>query len=347
MVRELDPYELPVKMTLREAGVRFIADCESRNLATESIGKCRLMIREMEEKLADHEVKAISVDDLARYREQWKASPITALKKLERLRAFFRFSMDRGWTRFNAAVSLRKPKAKIRPTLPFSDSEVEKILWATEIYPIKGIYREKSRERIRAFVKLLLYSGLRIRDAVTIEFDRFDEDGRIMLYTQKTGQPVFVPVPQDVVTDVISLRREGNRWPFWPGDGNPKSAVGDWQRSLRTLFKLAGVKGHAHMFRDTIAVRLLEKGVPLETVAVILEKIPRDKEARTYAQVSPPPPRIGAAFSSIYILEPLLYTHARAWRKVGQQRSANAIARRKRRSPQRKNRLQITAASRR
>jgi integrase/recombinase XerD len=30
------------------------------------------------------------------------------------------------------------------------------------------------------------------------------------------------------------------------------------------------VKGHAHMFRDTLALRLLEKSVPLETVAVIL-----------------------------------------------------------------------------
>jgi hypothetical protein len=47
-----------------------------------------------------------------------------------------------------------------------------------------------SRKRIKAFVRLLLFSGLRIRDAVTIEFNRFDSDGKILLYTQKTGQPV-------------------------------------------------------------------------------------------------------------------------------------------------------------
>jgi len=47
--------------------------------------------------------------------------------------------------------------------------------------------------------RLLLFSGLRIRDAVTIEFSRFNDEGKLLLYTQKTGQPVFLPLPADVV----------------------------------------------------------------------------------------------------------------------------------------------------
>jgi integrase/recombinase XerD len=47
--------------------------------------------------------------------------------------------------------------------------------------------------------------------------------------------------------------------------------VGDWQRSLRRLFKLAGVPdAHAHRFRDTFAVELLLAGVPLERVSILL-----------------------------------------------------------------------------
>ena len=58
---------------------------------------------------------------------------------------------------------------------------------------------------------------------------------------------------------------------FWTGESKKKSAVGDWQRALRKLFKLAGVHGgHPHRFRDTFAVELLLKGVPMERVSILL-----------------------------------------------------------------------------
>jgi integrase/recombinase XerD len=45
-----------------------------------------------------------------------------------------------------------------------------------------------------------------------------------------------------------------------------------WDRSLRQVFKLAKIEGrhNAHRFRDTFATSLLSKGVPLETVSVLL-----------------------------------------------------------------------------
>jgi integrase len=58
---------------------------------------------------------------------------------------------------------------------------------------------------------------------------------------------------------------------FWSGRSKPKSAVGNWQRALKRLFVLAEVPtGHAHRFRHTLAVSLLQAGVPLERVAVLL-----------------------------------------------------------------------------
>jgi integrase/recombinase XerD len=46
---------------------------------------------------------------------------------------------------------------------------------------------------------------------------------------------------------------------------------GIWQRTLQSLFELAGIKnGFAHRFRDTFSVSLLLAGVPIEQVSILL-----------------------------------------------------------------------------
>jgi integrase len=45
----------------------------------------------------------------------------------------------------------------------------------------------------------------------------------------------------------------------------------DWQHDLREVFRAAGMPdGHPHQLRDTFAVGLLEKGVPMEEVSKAL-----------------------------------------------------------------------------
>jgi len=67
---------------------------------------------------------------------------------------------------------------------------------------------------------------------------------------------------------------ENGEYFFWSGLGNPKSCVGDWQRSLRRLGEIAGVHIHAHRWRHTFATDLLSKGVPVSEVAAILGNSP-------------------------------------------------------------------------
>ncbi len=58
---------------------------------------------------------------------------------------------------------------------------------------------------------------------------------------------------------------------FWTGESEIQSATGDWQRTLKGVFEQAGIPdGHAHRFRDTFAVGLLQAGVPMERVSVLL-----------------------------------------------------------------------------
>ena len=57
----------------------------------------------------------------------------------------------------------------------------------------------------------------------------------------------------------------------WTGESKVQSATGDWQRTLKDVFELATIPdGRAHRFRDTLAVTLLQAGVPMERVSVLL-----------------------------------------------------------------------------
>lgn len=92
---------------------------------------------------------------------------------------------------------------------------------------------------------------------------------KLFLFTAKTGTAVYCPLPPVVINALNEI--PGSTYYFWTGLSKPKSVVGDWQRSLKRLFRLAGVPdAHAHRFRDTFSVELLLAGVPIERVSILL-----------------------------------------------------------------------------
>jgi len=94
---------------------------------------------------------------------------------------------------------------------------------------------------------------------------------RLFLYTQKTGVPVSIVVPDFVIRALALTPRKTSNFFFWSGIGNPESAARSWQTRLRKLFRLVGVaNGHAHRFRDFFAVELLLAGIPIERVSILL-----------------------------------------------------------------------------
>jgi hypothetical protein len=68
--------------------------------------------------------------------------------------------------------------------------------------------REPTAIRLRALVLLLHYSGLRSTDAATLSRNRITGD-KLLLYTAKTGTPVFCPLPPVVIGALGAIPEKG------------------------------------------------------------------------------------------------------------------------------------------
>jgi integrase/recombinase XerD len=264
----------PARKSTGQAWEEFLADIAARKLNDSTIRKYKLLKRQMEDFAQRCGLRVLvdfDLSKLSQFRSEWKDGPRSSAKKLERLRAFFRFAQKRKWVTDNPALDLKAPKISLCPTLPFSREEMVRILAATDQYkeemPSHGI---ENGRRIRGLVLLLRYSGMRIGDAVNFSTDRL-EGSRLFLYTQKTGVPVNTILPEFVLSALETTPKVTEKFFFWSGRGKLESIVRSWQTRLRRLFKLAGVpNGHPHRFRDTFAVELLLAGVPIERVSILL-----------------------------------------------------------------------------
>lgn len=270
-VTESEPKDTNEPITIQLAGDKFLADAKARKLNESTIYKYRLLFKQVSDfaqMRGLRYLKELELTTLDEFRSEWKDGPRSSLKKLERLRAFLRFSERRKWIDNNPAVDLKAPKIQNRPTMPFTHAEMLKILAAFEKYTARaGV---ANAQRLKAFVLLLRYSGMRIGDTVQCGVDRITGN-KLFLYTQKTGVPVHCVLPDFVVGELEAAPKSSAGHFFWTGKSKLHSAIGKWQRRLKTLFALAEVQGgHAHRFRDTFAVELLLSGVPLERVSVLL-----------------------------------------------------------------------------
>ena len=264
----LFPTEKVESPTIENAIEDFLADCRERELAAATIYKYEILTKQLNAFANDKGLKDLSemtAERVKQFRLTWKDKRLSAYKKNERLRTFFKFFQK---YMENPVPRIGTPKEKT-PIKTFTDEQIEKLLEACGRYSTQGIHGATNRDRIRAFILLMRYSGLRISDATTLRRDKIDKKGSLYLRTTKNSTDVWLPLPPDVIDALHALPKHGEYF-FWTGNGQAKAAAGDWQRSLSILFKLAGVKGHSHMFRHTFATELLTKGVSIETVAEIL-----------------------------------------------------------------------------
>ena len=221
-------------------------------------------------------VAGLSRELLIDYQAEWEAmypSCNTRQMVQARLKNFLRFCYDSNWlARVPGLSSIKTDEA---PTLPLTPKEYAKLLKTVP----NSVPDSKKTARVRALIQLMRHSGLAIRDAVTLRGDELIHDVgkklfRAVTARQKTGTHVSVPIPRDVAQELLFVLNGNPVYVFWTGNGEERTAVSHWQADFRKLFKDASITSEdnmvSHRLRDTFAVDLLEKGVPLEEVSKLL-----------------------------------------------------------------------------
>jgi integrase/recombinase XerD len=274
------------RVTVAQAVEAYLADAVSRSVETSTLKKLETIFRK--QFLVWTRIEGIEyldeleLDTLLNFRNTWEDGPLAKQKKQSRVIGFFWACVRRRYLTENPAIGLGKIKVVQIPTDYFPPDEFERIIAATYIRrgDRGGGDVKANQTRLRTMTLLMRWSGLRIRDAVTLERHRLNGDS-LLLYQAKTGTPVYVPLPPHVVEALENIPpgpKPNPRYFFWSGNGEPKSAVADWQRSYRRLFKTADIRTadgekkrcHPHMFRDTFAVEMLLAGVPIDQVSLLL-----------------------------------------------------------------------------
>jgi site-specific recombinase XerD len=278
--------------TLQNAIDVFLKDKRVRGVTAGVLGKYSReldRLRQHCERQSVFTVQAITREMLTDFCATWEAaypSSYTRAKVRERLRSFLRYGFEAKW--LERIPALPKIKVEEPPTLPLSESEYKRLL--DTVY---GQIADRAQaDRVHALFQLMRHSGLSIRDALTLERAEIQHDPakglyRITTSRQKTKVHVSVPIPLDVAKELLSVPNENPRYIFWSGTGSEESITKNWAKYyIAPCFKAAGLaSGHmmSHRLRDTFAVEMLQKGIPLEEVSKLLGHTSIKTTERSYA----------------------------------------------------------------
>ena len=218
----------------------------------------------------------------------WKKT--TSQGRLTHLRVFFNYCANtRRWIQYTPTADRKlnhKAKSSKSLRVPFTPAEITKILSAVELMP------ESDRDRARALILLLLYTGMRISDATFFERSYLTERNTADYFVIKTRKQISLP-PEVHVSALDALKKlDGSRVYFFVADTEDdyrearaalregeefSTLIPGYEAKVREttslvlkVLALAGLTGACHRFRDTFAINLLVGGADIFTVSQML-----------------------------------------------------------------------------
>lgn len=261
--------------TIAEAEAAFETGyIAAKKLKDSTARKYRTMLKQLRAFAAEkgyRYLKELGLTELQAFQSSWKMGARAAAKRVEHLKSFLKFCVDREVIAKNPADKLRTPTPDVTQKEPFSDAEMDRILVTARQYPTRR--GDFVGPRAYALTLLLRYSGLRISDALSFSPEKLDGN-RAFLYMKKTGDPVYVWLPDVVIKALNALTLVQGKY-FWTtrGTDDPENVRKSWTKQFARIFKAAGPFTSPpiiHRFRHSFACALLQKGVQVDDVATLL-----------------------------------------------------------------------------
>jgi site-specific recombinase XerD len=193
------------------------------------------------------------------------AAPLTLRRKYACISSFFGFLQDMGYATSNPARRLPLPKVSQPVPVCLTEEMAQALIAAAD----KPWYK--------ALVVLLLSTGIRRSEAVSITLDDLDLDNRQVLIRGKGDKQRVVPLTEQAVEAIQAYlpyrTKTEDHHLFVSANGGHRLHGRVVNAMLTTTIRKAGLEGQGitpHKLRHTFATHLIRNGVDVRTVQELL-----------------------------------------------------------------------------
>ncbi len=225
---------------------------------------------------------------LSTFTNEWQAASSTFAKRLQRLRTFFDFAIEHEHLVKNPARakhSLKAPKPEDPKPKALSQEQMEQLF--ASIPKVNGQTTGEQRTRLRAMMTLMRWTGLALRDALTIERAAFKQLNGSGFYSvtgrrHKTGKPFYGTITGAVMKEILAGAIPNGRYLFVPsvpeGERELDKLVQTWGSLFAKLGEVANLKDEndeplsftSHWMRHSFVRWALDQQMSTEEVAYMI-----------------------------------------------------------------------------